>query len=82
MSRGLALALDHHMFDIGNRLGRVQPLRANLRAVHNGVATIELERIFKVIEALASAFVAAINQPAISLQERGRPQIFIAIPPI
>ena len=82
MSRGLALALDHHMFDIGNGLGRVQPLRANLRAVHNGVAAVKLERVFQVIEAFARAFVAAVDQPAIGLQERGRPEIFVTIPPI
>ena len=82
MSRGLALALDHHVLDIGNRLGRVQALWANLRAVHNGVAAIELERVFKVIEAFACAFVAAVDQPAIGLQERGRPEIFVTIPPI
>ena len=82
MSRSLALALDHHVLDVRNSLGWVQTLGANLRAVHNGVATIELERVFKVIEAFASAFVAAVDQPAIGLQERGRPEIFVTIPPI
>ena len=74
--------LDHHMFDVGNRLGRIEAFRANLRTIHNRVATIELERVFKIIKPLAGAFVAAVDQPAIGLQECGWPKIFVAIPPI
>src|SRR5690606_39455995 len=39
------------LLDLGNRLGRVKPLRAGLRAVHDGVATIEAERILKIVKA-------------------------------
>ena len=42
--------LDHHPLDLGNRFRRVQPLRAGLGAVHDRVATIELERVFQIIQ--------------------------------
>ena len=38
-------AFDRHLLDLGNRLGRVQPLGANIRAIHDRMATIEAERI-------------------------------------
>ena len=53
------LALDHHLLDLGDRLRRVQILRAGLGAVHDGVAAIEPERIFELVEPLAGGFVAA-----------------------
>src|SRR5687767_11114881 len=50
----------HQPPDIHDRLGRVQPLRADLGAVHDRVAAIELERILKVVEPLARRLVAAV----------------------
>ncbi len=75
-------ALDQHLFDLTNSFCRVQTLRADLRAVHDGVAAIELEWVFKVIETLSSRFVAAVDQPAISMEQGCRAEIFVAIPPI
>jgi hypothetical protein len=50
--------LNHHLFNLGNRLGRVQAFRAGLRAVHDGVAAVKPERILKIVEPLALGLIA------------------------
>src|SRR5690606_40776707 len=47
---------------------------ADLRAVHDGVAAIELEGIFKIVEPLAGRLIAAVHDPAIGLQQRCGPE--------
>src|SRR5262245_4289312 len=64
---GLNLPLDHHLLDLGDRLGRIEVLRAGVRAVHDGVAAVEPERILEVVEALAGRLVAAVGEPALGL---------------
>ena len=80
--KALDRAFDHHLLDLGDRLRRVQVLGARLGAVHDGVATIEPERIFQLVEPLALGLVAAIGDPAIGLQQNGRAQIALAAPPL
>src|SRR5215475_6572456 len=75
-------ALDHHLLDLGDGLGRVQVLGAGLRAVHDGVAAIEPERVLELVQPLAPGLVAAIRQPALGLQQDGRAQVALAVPPI
>ena len=72
----------HHLLDFGNGLGRVEALRADLGAIHNGVTAIEFERVIERIEAFFGLIIARIRQPAIGLQECGRPKILVLIPPI
>src|SRR5258708_6234410 len=75
-------ALDHHLLDLGDRLGRIEALGAGLGAIHDGVAAIEPERIFELVEPLALGVVAAVGQPAIGLQQDGGPEIALAAPPV
>src|SRR6185312_12092770 len=42
----LRAPLHHQLLDLRDRLGRVQTLRTGARAVHDGVAAIQLERVF------------------------------------
>lgn len=58
---------DHHLLDLGDCLGRVQPFGAGLGTVHDGVTTIELERVMQIIQPLARGLVAAVDQPAIGM---------------
>src|SRR4030095_13753058 len=51
-------------------------------AVHDGVAAIEPERILKLVEPLAGRLVAAVDQPAIGLQQDRGTQELAGIPPI
>jgi hypothetical protein len=53
-----ALAFHHQLLDLTNRLRRVQALGAGARAVHDGVAAIEPEGVFQIIQALAGRFIA------------------------
>src|SRR5260221_5002288 len=75
-------AFDHHLLDLGDRLGRIEALGAGLGAVHDGVAAIEPERILELVEPLARGLVAAVGEPAIGLQQDGWPKITLAGPPV
>ena len=68
--------------DVGDGLGRVEVFRAGLGAVHDGVAAVEPERVFQIVEPLAGRLVARVGDPAVGLQERGRAEIAVGIPPI
>ena len=74
---GSHLPLDHLLLDLGDRLRRIEPLRAGLGAVHDGVAAVEPERILQVVEPLAGRLVAAVVDPAVGLQQRRRAEIAV-----
>ena len=71
----------HHLLDLADRLGRVQVFRAGAGAVHDGVAAVEAERVLEVVEAFAGGFVAAVDQPAVGLQQDRRAKELVRIPP-
>src|ERR1700674_3947791 len=82
-SPGSLLPAQHHqLLDLGDRLGRVEVLRTGPGAVHDRVAAVEAERVFELVEALASPLVAAVGDPSIGLQQHRRPQIALAVPPV
>ena len=68
--------------DLGDRLRRIEALRAGLGAVHDGVAAVEPERVFEIVEPLAGRLVAAVADPAVGLQQRGRAEIALRVPPV
>ena len=45
--QGLYLSFHHHQPQLGNCLGRIESLRASFRAVHDGMAPVEPEWVFK-----------------------------------
>src|SRR5262245_26337944 len=57
-------------------------LRAGVGAVHDGVAAVEPERILEIVEPLAGCLVAAVHDPAVRLQERGRAEEALRVPPV
>ena len=61
--------------------GRVQPLRADVDAVHDRVAAEQAVRILEVVEALAGVLVAAVGDEAIGLQQAGRADELVGVPP-
>src|SRR5690606_1658104 len=65
----LLLPRQHQLLDLADRLGRVQALRAGPGAVHDRVAAIQLERILEVVQARAGVLVAAVDDPAVRLQQ-------------
>src|SRR6202035_4431843 len=76
------LPLDHHQLEFGDGLGRIEALRAGLGAVQDGVAAIEPARVLEIIEPLAGGLIAAVLDPSCRLQQRGRAEIAVAVPPI
>src|SRR5712691_6345338 len=80
--RGLHLPLDHLFLDLGDRLRRIEVLRAGVGAVHDGVAAIEPERVLEIVEPVAGRLVAAVDDPALRLQQRRGPEKTVAFPPV
>ena len=75
-------ALDHHFLNLCNGFCRVQTLGAGLGAVHDRVAAIEFERVFQLVETLACRFVAAVDDPAVGVEQCGRAEVAVAVPPV
>ena len=72
----------HHQFlDLADRLGGIQVLRAHVDAVHDRVATEQAIRILEVVQALAGGFVAAVGDEAVGLQQAGRADELVGVPP-
>ena len=65
-------ALDHQLLDLADRLRRVEPLRADVDAVHDRVAAEQPVRILEVVEPLAGRLVARVGDEAVGLRA-GRP---------
>src|SRR6185312_10401926 len=82
MQSGLDLPLDHLQLELRDGLRRVEALRARLGAVHDGVAAVEPERVFEVVETFAGGLIAGIRDPAVRLQQRGGPKVAVAVPPV
>src|SRR5262249_5432040 len=57
----------HQLLELGDGLGRIEALRARLRAIEDGVAAVEPEWILKIVEPLAGCLVTAVDHPAVSL---------------
>ncbi len=72
----------NHLLGFGNCLCRVEALGTGVRAIHDRVATIETESIFQLVQTLTGHLVTAIGKPAVSLEEDGRAQKLVAVPPI
>src|SRR6185312_8108525 len=51
-TRNLDLPLDHLQLELGDRFRRVEALRAGLGSIHDGVAAVEPERVFEIVEPL------------------------------
>src|SRR5690242_2220533 len=76
------LPFDQLQLELGNGLGRIETLGTGFGAVHNGVATIEPERVLEIIEPFAGGFVAAVRHPAVCLKQRRGTEKALAVPPI
>ena len=73
---------NHELFDLGDSLSRIKALWTGVCAAHNGVTPIEAEWTFKVVQAFAGSLISAIHDPTICLQQDGRTEITVAVPPV
>src|SRR4051794_2295873 len=76
------LSFDQLQLQFGDGFGRVETLRAGFGAVHDGVAAVEPERVFEIVEPLAGRFVTRVFHPARRLQQRGGAEEAFAVPPV
>src|SRR5262245_14170040 len=79
---GSDAALDHQLLEFGDGLGRIEALGTRLRTIEDGVAAVEAERVLEIVETLARRLVAAVDHPAVSLQQNRRAQVAVLIPPV
>lgn len=82
LSRTLNPALDHKVFEAGDGFGGAEAFGTGFCAVHDGVATVESERVFEGVKPLAGRLVAAVDDPAIGLQQRSGAEEAILVPPV
>src|SRR3569833_3562506 len=75
-------SLGDQLLRFRDRFGRVEPLRADVRAIHDGVAPVEPVWVLQLVEPLAGRFVAAVGDPAISLEQDRWAQELVGVPPI
>ena len=72
----------NRMLNLMNRSSRIQVLRASMRAIHNGMASIQLIRIIQTLQSLLGHLITRIRDPPIRLLQDGRSQVLIAMPPV
>ena len=70
------------LLDLGDGLGRIEPLRTDPGAVHDGVAPIDAHRVIQLRFTLLLLLVARVGQPPESLQKDGRTQVLFRVPPV
>ncbi len=61
-------ACDHHFLELGDGSGGIEAFRTGGCAIHDGVTTIQPERILKCIESFTGGLIAAIDDPTVGLQ--------------
>src|SRR5262245_18717448 len=74
-------AAHHQLLDLADRLRRVQALRADIDAVHDRVAAEQAVRVFEVVQPRSGVLVAAVGDEAVGLQQAGRADELVRVPP-
>lgn len=57
-------------------------LRADRGAVHDRVAFVELEGVIQLLQTSDTVRISAVRDPTVGLEEDGRPEILLTVPPI
>jgi hypothetical protein len=79
----LVIFLERHLLlNLRNRQARIQPLRTSPRAIKNSMATIQTHTIIQLRLSRLLLLISAIRDPAETLHEDCRAEIFLAVPPV
>jgi hypothetical protein len=70
------------LFDLRNRLARIQMLGTDLAAIHNRMATIEFKGVVQFGQSALRLSIPTVFNPAVGLHEHGRPEVLVGIPPV
>lgn len=71
-----------HLLNLRNRTSRVQALGASSRAVEDSVAAVHAHAVIQSVLSLGGVLVTRVGQPAVGLEENGRAEILLAVPPV
>ena len=72
----------HTLLNLLNRLPRVQSLGTGPAAIHNRMAPVQRHAVIQHTLPLLLVLIPGISQPAVRLQQDGRTQVFLAVPPV
>src|SRR5690606_41986917 len=81
MTHNLYGAANQEFLDLADRMRRVGPLRTDVGAVHDRMATEQAVWIFQIVQSLAGGFVAAIHDEPVGLQQAGGADELVGVPP-
>ena len=70
------------LLDLRDGLARVESLWADLCAVHDGLAPVELEGLVQLLQSLIRGLVSAIDDPPVGLEEDGGTEVLVRVPPV
>lgn len=70
------------LLDVGNGETGVETLGAGTRAVENGVAAVQAHGVVESVLALGVALITGIGEPAVRLEEDGRAEVLLGVPPV
>ena len=74
--------INKQFFDFSNGFCWIQALGTGICAVHDRMTTIQPEGIFEIIKSFTGVFITTVCYPSIRLQQDGRPQVTVTIPPV
>ncbi len=60
-------ARNHHFLELGDGSGGIKAFRTGGCTIHDGVTTIQPERILKCVESLTGSLITAIDDPTVGL---------------
>lgn len=70
------------LLDLRNRQTWVQSLGTRPRTVHNGVATVDAHGVIERSLALQLLLVTRVGEPAVRLEQDGRAEVLLRVPPV
>ena len=70
------------MLDLVDGTTRVEILGASVRAVHDGVAAVQLVGVVQVLQTLLGHLITRIGDPAVRLLQDGGAQVLVGMPPV
>lgn len=80
--RHASTSKSHILLDLLDGLCWIQALGTSSRAVEDGVAPVQAHAVVEHLPPLGVALVARVVEPAVRLQEDGRTEVLLAVPPV
>lgn len=72
----------HLLLNLGNGAAGVQALGARPGTVENGVATVQAHGVLESLLALGLLLVTGVGEPAVGLEQDGRAEVLLRVPPV